>query len=123
MYIRRKVYSDYDYVDYDNNVNVEDEVDEPRYYSVIMSEEELRMFDEQASRFARAKDWVADKSKNAKDWVVNKSKNAADLVKKHPGKAAAIGAGSAALIGGGIYGAKKLKDRKKARQEAEEAED
>lgn len=109
MYIRRKVYSDYDYVDYDN-VNVEDEVDEPRYYSVIMSEEELRMFDEQASRFAKAK-----------DWVVNKSKNVAELAKKHPGKAAAIGAGSAALIGGGIYGAKKLKDRKKARQAAEEA--
>ena len=56
MYIRRKVYSDADY-DYDQQFiyenednealysdDVEDEDDEPRFYSVIMSEDELALF-------------------------------------------------------------------------------
>lgn len=43
MYIRRKVYSDVNFVENDNNV-YENEVKEPRYYSVIMSEDELDLF-------------------------------------------------------------------------------
>ena len=40
----------------------------------------------------RAKSWVTDKATKGKDWVVN-----------NPKKAAGIAAGTAALVGGGIY--------------------
>ncbi len=44
MYIRRKVYSDVDY-DFDGYDSVNEEYsEEPRYYSVIMSEDELALF-------------------------------------------------------------------------------
>lgn len=43
MYIRRKVYSDVDY-DFDGYDYVDEYDEEPRYYSVIMSEDELALF-------------------------------------------------------------------------------
>ena len=87
MYIRRKVYSD--------TANYES-VREPRYYSVIMSEDEIRMF-------AEAQDALTAGQKVAK------------FAKDNWGKAAA----GAALTAAAAYGGKKLWDKRKAKKAAQ----
>lgn len=86
MYIRRKVYSD--------TANYES-VREPRYYSVIMSEDEIRMF-------AEAQDALTAGQKVAK------------FAKDNWGKAA-----GAALTAAAAYGGKKLWDKRKAKKAAQ----
>lgn len=98
MYIRRKVYSDVDFdYGYDN--------EEPRYYSVIMSEDELRMFTESTTKkgfLGRSYDWA--KGKAGAGW---------DLAKKHPVKSAGAAALALGTTAGAIYGGKKLVDRRR----------
>ena len=53
------------------------------------------------------------------EMISNGTKAAADWVKKHPGKAAAVGAGAAVLGTGAVIAAKKIADKKKAAKEDE----
>ena len=63
---------------------------------------------------------IATKALDAKDNVVDAAKNVAGAAKRHPGKAAAIGAG--ALAAGAAVGiaAKKIADKKKAAKQNQE---
>lgn len=59
-----------------------------------------------------AGNWIAEKAKKGGSWTVENAKRGGEWVKAHPGKTAAIAAGTAAVGAAGIYGAKKLKERR-----------
>lgn len=79
---------------------------EERYYSVLLDEEEIGLFSDAKGYLEKADGYykkALGKAKRLAAKTRNVGRKTAAWMKANPGKAAGIGAASAAALGGGLY--------------------